>query len=220
MRRRRGLDLGCGIGATTWGYFTAGFDMTGVDIAPQPNFPAALRFVQADAMEYLAEHGCEYDFIALSPPCQRYSKMSRCRPGLAYTYPDLIPPWRQAVQATGLPYIIENVEGAPLHDPVMLCTSWFKRETYRHRLFESNTPLTAPRAACAPRSHTVRASKAGHWEPGTYISIAGHCSPMWKAREAMGIYWCTREELVEAVPPVFTRYLGRQLMDYLEEEAA
>lgn len=206
--------MGCGAGGSSFGYWLARFLPDGVDIVPQPNYP--FRFFQGDAVEFLERHACEYDLIAASPPCQRYSRMSKCRPGLAETYPDLIGPWREAIQATGLPYVIENVYGAPLNNPVMLCTASFDgRETYRHRFFESNILLTVP----PHPEHTVRASRAGHWEPGTYISIAGHCSPMWKAREAMGIDWCTREELKEAVPPCFTEYIGLQVQAALEQAA-
>src|SRR5207245_1581724 len=94
--------------------------------------------------------------VHASCPCQRYSRASICRPGLAAQYPDLIGPVRAALAATGLPYVMENVEGAPLINPVMLCGSMFGLRAEfpghgavglrRHRLFESSVPLTAPGA--------------------------------------------------------------------------
>lgn len=204
-------DLGCGAGGASWGYHLAGrLDVTGVDIEPQPRFP--LKFVQQGVTEFLERHGGEYHAFALSPPCQRYSRMAKCNPWLVETYPDLVGPWREAVQSFGVPYVIENVQGAPLKDPLMLCTASFNRETYRHRFFESDFQLEG-----VPHpKHVVPASKAGHWEPGTYISVAGHCAPMWKARQAMGIAWMRREELVEAVPPCFTEHIGKQLVAELD----
>lgn len=215
MRRRKLADLGSGAGGSAWGYHLAGFDVTGVDIVPQPRFPVILpyvKFVQADAVEFLREHGHEFDAFACSPPCQPYSRMSGCRPGLASTYPELIVPWRDALLEQDKPFIMENVKGAPLRSPVMLCTAAFGRETYRHRFFESNIPLEVP----PDPPHLVPASRAGHWEPGTYISIAGHFSPVSKGREAMGIEWMRREELKEAVPPCFTEFLGKQLLQWLD----
>jgi DNA (cytosine-5)-methyltransferase 1 len=110
---------------------------------------------------------------------------------------------------SGLPYVIENVPGAPLKNPIMLCGSMFGLKTYRHRLFESNVPIAQPEHP----AHTVPTSKAGHWEVGTYISVAGHCAPMWMAREAMGIDWMNRAELTEAIPPAYAEYIYRQLIE-------
>lgn len=210
-------DLGCGAGGASWGYHLAGrLDVTGVDNVPQPRYPVKAKFALSDAMEFLERHGRKFHAFALSPPCQYYSDMSDCRPGLAETYPDLIPSWREAVQSFGVPYVIENVRGAPLKNPLMLCSARFGREMYRHRFFESDFELTGP----AHQKHTVRASKAGHWEPGTYISVAGHCAPIEKARQVMGIQWMVRDELVEAVPPYFTEHIGHQLVAELDRRHA
>jgi len=197
------LDLGCGVGGVSFGYHLAGCLVTGVDIAPQPSYPFPGRFIQADYLDFPLEG---YDLIHLSAPCQRFSRMVKSRPGLWQRYPDHITPMRPRLIASGIPYVIENVEGAPLREPILLCGASFGREMYRHRLIETSLDIAPPPH---PR-HAVRASRAGHWEPGTYISVAGHCSPMWKAREAMGISWGTREELAEAVPPCFSEYIGLQ----------
>jgi DNA (cytosine-5)-methyltransferase 1 len=195
------------------GYAQAGFVVTGVDVEEQPNYP--FRFIRADAMTVL-EHCPDFDIIHASPPCERYSAMTTCRPGLAEQYPDLIGPVRDALQELGVPYIIENVPQAPLRNAVTLCGTSFGLALYRHRLFESNIPLVAP----VHRDHAIPTSKAGHWRPGTIISVTGHCAPIGLAKSAMGIDWMNRAELVEAIPPAYTRYLGRQIHRALARRAA
>jgi DNA (cytosine-5)-methyltransferase 1 len=204
------LDLFCGAGGAAMGYSRAGWEVVGVDVAPQPNYP--FEFRQADALEYLAEYADCYAAVHASPPCQTHSKMSGCRPGLAEQYEDLIGPTRALLERTGLPWVIENVPGAPLRNPMMLCGFMFGYELYRHRLFESNVPLVAPEHP----PHTKPGSRAGHWEPGTVISITGHCSPMRLARKVMDIDWTTRDELGEAIPPYYAEFVGHQLMAAVE----
>jgi DNA (cytosine-5)-methyltransferase 1 len=199
----RCLDLFCGAGGAGMGLHRAGFEMTGVDISPQPNYP--FKFIHGDAMD---QDLSGYDFIWASPPCQRYSGMSSCRKNLKEKYPDLISPVREMLLAWGGPWIIENVIGSPLRDPVVLCGSMFGLKTYRHRQFESNLSLTVP----PHPPHTVPSSKAGHWKPGTFVSVAGHCAPMKLCREAMGIDWTNQRELALAIPPAYSEYLGRQVM--------
>lgn len=123
---------------------------------------------------------------------------------------------RILLRTIGLPYVIENVEGAPLIDPVMLCGRSFGLELYRHRLFESNVPMQK----VGHPVHDIPASKAGHWKPGTIMSVAGHVSPVSEARRVMGIDWyTTRDQLVEAIPPAYTEWIGRQLLQVLERAA-
>jgi DNA (cytosine-5)-methyltransferase 1 len=202
------VDLYCGAGGAAKGYHDAGFDVIGVDIVDQPNYP--YEFVQMDALAFMSRPISTRQFAAVhaSPPCQRHSKMSCCRPGLAGTYPDMISDTRTLLELTGLPYVIENVPGAPLKDPVMLCGHMFGRDLYRHRLFETNWPLLVPEHP----KHVKKAGKAGHWKPGEVISITGHVAPMKLAREVMEIGWSTRAELVEAIPPYYTAHIGEQLM--------
>ena len=225
------LDLFCGTGGAGEGYARAGFRVIGVDIAAQPNYPH--EFIQADAMQvlrYLAGDaepwpGAPYPAaVHASPPCQRKSRMTNCRPGLAAAYPDLVEPVHGMLAGWGGPWIIENVEGAglPSQDDlfgahgVMLCGAMFGRALYRHRWFRGSFPLHAPHH---PR-HLLPASSAGHWRPGTIISVEGHCSPIELAREVMDIGWCSREELAESIPPYFTEHLGAQLLDHLTVRAA
>ncbi len=140
-RRPRLLDLFCCQGGAAKGYADAGFDVTGVDIAPQPRYP--YQFVQADAIAYALEHGAGFDFIHASPPCQHDSECQRIQ---GNTHPDLIAPTRTALEATGLPWVIENVRGAApkLREPVMLCGPMFGLATYRHRFFETGSGFTLP----------------------------------------------------------------------------
>ena len=203
------LDLFCGAGGAAQGYYNTGlFDVMGVDIAPQPRYP--FDFLQADVLGFLHSYGLDMyrpDAIHASPPCQHHSAMTHCRPGLIENYPPLIEPTRELLEEYGAPYVMENVPGAPLRNPVTLCGFMFGRELYRHRLFETNWALQQP----THQPHTLPASRAGHWEPGTVMSISGHIAPIAKAREVMEMNWTTREELAEAVPPYYTEHVGYQL---------
>ena len=177
MSRPLLLDLFCGGGSAGAGYCRAGFDVIGVDLAAQPNYP--FEFIRADAMSLIADREFMAQFAAVhaSPPCQRKSRMTNCRPGLAAEYPDLVAPVRKLLSAWGGPWIIENVEdaGLPGQDDlfgaygVMLCGTMFGRALYRHRWFEASFPLRPPGH---PR-HLLPASKAGHCRPGTVISVEG-----------------------------------------------
>lgn len=208
------LDLFSGAGGAARGYQLAGFHVTGVDIAPQPRY-AGDAFHQADALEFLAEHGREFDAIHASPPCQGYSKLAAMHPGR--DYPLLIEPTRELLVKTGLPYIIENVEGSPLpRHPQLngtwgfcLCGSMFglgveRGFLRRHRLFETSFPV--PQPLCRHR--------------GPAVGVYGHGGHTGKHRmlyrkeaaEAMGIDWMTRDEMCEAIPPAFTLYVGGFLL--------
>ncbi len=202
----RALDLFCGAGGVSMRLHRAGFEISGVDILPQSHYP--FDFIQGDALKAVLRG---FDFIWASPPCQAHSRMCGCREGLANQYQDYIPAIRKRLRRWGGPWIIENVVGAPLENPIMLCGAMFGLKIYRHRIFESNLSLVVP-----PHSkHMVPASKAGHWREGTFISVAGHCSPINVARKAMGIYWMNQNELSEAIPPIYSEYLARQVITQL-----
>lgn len=212
------LDLFCCAGGAAVGYHRAGFDVVGVDMNPQPRYPFA--FIQADALALDLRFVRSFDAMHASPPCQRHSDLAK-RNKNAHTHPDLIPQTRALLKASGLPYIIENVEGAPLIDPVMLCGTMFPGlRVIRHRLFESNIHLTAPAHGKHPLvfTHDKRKAHFGkldQWTSPVQVTGGGNCSKA-AAADAMGIDWMTKNELNEAIPPAFTHHLGLQLMAHIE----
>ncbi|MGN2640517.1 DNA methylase [Nocardia takedensis] len=193
------------------GYHRAGFEVVGVDIADQPRYP--FTFHQGDALEFLAAHGHEFDAIAASPPCQAYTPLGALHPHKRY--PDLVAPTREALEASGLPYVIENVMAAPLHRDrsIVLCGSQFGLRTYRHRRFESRLVLVAP----PHPAHTVRTAtrqRRQRWAQGWNVSVTGDVG-RYVGPEAMGIDWMTGDELCQAIPPAYTHHLGGQLLAHL-----
>lgn len=221
MTRPRLLDLFCGAGGAAMGYHEAGFEVVGVDIAPQPRYP--FEFHQGDALQWPLDG---FDAIHASPPCQLYSAANNIHQRT--DHPDLIPPTRERLRGSGLPYIIENVPRSPLQNWVMLCGLAFGLNVKRHRWFESNIALMAP--PCPP----------GH--PGEWVLVFGHTilersgqvgrtpknGPILRrrhlgtdvGREAMGIPWMNRDELSEAIPPAYTRHLGDFLLAAIRERVA
>lgn len=212
------LDLFCCAGGAGMGYSRAGFEVVGVDLAPQPRYPFA--FIQADALSLDMRFIRSFDAIHASPPCQRFSDLAK-RNRNADAWPDLVEPIRRLLTASGLPYIIENVEGAPLIDPVMLCGTMFPGlRVIRHRLFESNIHLTAPAHGKHPLvfTHDKRKAHFGkldEWTSPVQVTGGGNCSKA-AAADAMGIDWMTKNELNEAIPPAFTEHLGRQLLAHIQ----
>lgn len=206
------LDLFCCAGGAAKGYADAGFEVVGVDIDPQPNYP--YRFFQLDWADFIRLYGLDtFDAIHASPPCQFYSNAQRI---MDNEHPDLIGPVREALKASGLPYIIENVAGAPLINPIELCGSMFGLGTYRHRLFETSFPIVAP----PHPTHTAKTTKMGRAvKDGEMMHVVGHFSGVAKAREAMDIPWMKRDELREAIPPAYTEYIGNQILTALEKVA-
>ena len=208
------LDLFCGAGGAAKGYQDAGFSVVGVDNAPQPRYIGD-DFVQADAFEFLANNWWKFDAIHASPPCQRYSLMTRCRPGVAADHPDHVARLAAWLDYYAKPYVIENVVGAPLRDPVMLCGAMFGYDLYRHRLFATNFRVKQPPHPFHHRS----AVHPDNWKPGLVMSVVGNCAPIAHARKIMAIDWMAREELAEAVPPFYTAYIGDFLRRRLDRLA-
>lgn len=217
------LDLFCGAGGCAMGYHRAGFtEIVGVDNRPQPRYP--FTFVQADALEYLAEHGHEFDAIHASPPCQRYSEANRCnknqiRCRKAEDHPDLVDPTRLLLLAIGRPWVIENVPGAPLRDSLLLCGTMFRLKVKRHRMFESNIYLHSPGQRCwHPRRGLIGKSGVRGKKIGDWISVAGSTDRK-VAAFAMGIDWmANRHELSQAIPPAYTEFVGKQLLASLSQK--
>lgn len=208
------LDLFCGAGGAAMGYYRAGFqNIVGVDIHFQPHYP--FEFVRADAFAYLAEHGAAYDVIHASPMCQAYSLTKNLPNVCADRYPQQIEPLRKLLQQIGKPYVIENVVGAPLRNPLKLFGHVFGLRVYRPRLFESNLLLFAPeRRKFTGKIRIVRSKARGGFQAGDYLCIAGKGNyRLAEGKQAMGIDWdMTKQELNQAVPPAYTEFIGRQLV--------
>lgn len=218
MSRPRILDLFCGAGGASVGYHRAGFEVHGVDIAPQPNYP--FPFVQRDALQFLAESVAldeRYDAIHASPPCQAHSVLQKQN---KRDYPDFVPQIRAALQAAGLPYVIENVEGAPLVGAITLCGAMFAGlRVLRHRLFECSFPVVAPAHPPHPLvfTHDKRKAHYGKLDQDTafvQVTGGGNCTVANK-RSALGIPWMTGHELNESIPPEYTRFVGGHLMNHI-----
>lgn len=204
------LDLYCCAGGCAMGYRRAGFtEIVGVDIVPQPRYP--FTFIQGDALDYLAKHGHEFDAIHASPPCQAYTVLKSVCGGK--TYPDLVAATRAMLKEIGLPWVIENVPGAPLVNPIRLCGTMFPGlRVYRHRLFESSIALVEPpHPKHVIRSTGTQRGRKAHFEAGGFITITGdvgtYCGPA-----AMGIDWMNGNELSQAIPPAYTEFIGKQLL--------
>jgi len=226
MSKPRLLDLFCGAGGAGMGYHRAGFEVVGVDIAPQPRYP--FEFHQADALEYCTAHGHEFDAIHASPPCQHYSRISVVH-GVADDHPDLVAATRAALIATGKPYVIENVVGAPLLTPFQLCGSMFslaadchdgvKRQLRRHRLFESTLFALTPSCSHAGEPIGVYGHGGGQfktvWNGGMNRGYMGSFA---ERKQAMQIDWMDRGELAQAIPPAYTKWIGEHLLREVNDE--
>ena len=208
------LDLYCGAGGASTGYALAGFEVTGIDIKHGKRYP--YKYIKGDVLTYITDLDFlrSFDVIHASPPCQTHSITQHLRnaQGKSTSKVDLIPQTRAALIASGKPYIIENVPGSPLINPVLLCGSAFGLKVRRHRLFESNIKLMG----------TVCLHKEQGRPVGVYGSLKDDipkggktANTIEEALEAMGITNMIWSELVEAIPPAYTYWLGKQLMGQL-----
>jgi DNA (cytosine-5)-methyltransferase 1 len=192
------------------GYHRAGFDPIGVDIEPQPNYP--FSFVHADALAYLDHLGDgirKFDAIHASPPCQAYSTLN-----MGEGHADLYEATRDALEATGLPWVIENVPGAPFRSGITLCGSMFGLPVRRHRNFETSFLIMVP-----PK----------HSCPTGVVTVTGHAGStphskkprnVAEARKALGIDWdTTMHETAQAIPPAYTESIGQQLLQHVKATA-
>jgi DNA (cytosine-5)-methyltransferase 1 len=231
MSRPRLLDLFCGAGGAAMGYHRAGFDVVGVDIHPQPHYP--FEFHQADALTFPLDG---FDAIHASPPCQHFStiaKQARLRFPGRFDHPDLVAPTRDRLIAAGVPWVMENVRGAPFVSWFQLCGSSFGLDLRRHRIFETGggfDPLMVPPCAHhwqTPRfisldkrrrnvSPVVSVHGTGrHYALASVVGVHGHInySGERELRErAMGIDWMSPHELAESIPPAYTEWIGSQLL--------
>ncbi len=220
MSKPRLLDLFSGAGGAAMGYHRAGFEVVGVDIKPQSRYP--FGFVQADALEFVAEHGHEFDVIHASPPCQRYTRIAqRNVRAVARKHPHLVPATREALEATGLPWVMENVVEARPYMPlaITLCGSSFGLDVRRHRLFESNMWLSPPPCDHSWQTPRFRSLDGRRKQLASVVGVHGHLNyagEMALREKAMGIDWMNPDELSQAIPPAYTQHLGEQLLWHLE----
>lgn len=229
------LDLFCGAGGAAMGYHRAGFKVVGVDIKPQKNYP--FEFHQGDAIEFGRKYGRKFDAIHASPPCQAHSDLKHM--WNAKEHEDLIPATRKLLEELGTFYVIENVPGAPMAigKTITLCGTMFNLQTedgsgelWRHRHFESNFPFLAPGPCRHRRLKKVIGVYGGHGrDRRRVVTVTGHSGgksnhdgtqgfPVSQRREAMGIDWMNGAELSQAIPPAYTEYIGRQLMQILNKK--
>jgi hypothetical protein len=216
MSRPLLLDLFCCAGGAAMGYYLAGFDVIGVDVRPQPNYPFA--FVQGDAL-------CppfdlrRFDAIHASPPCQAnltgLAAVNRAL-GRQYDHEDLVPQTRELLRSAGVPYVIEQpMKGARLNAPVVLCGSSFALPIQRHRQFESNVLLLTP--ACEHDRQREKKYWTGYRPNGetrlsSVVQVYGNGGGREQWGPALGIDWMTPDEMTQAIPPAYTRWIGEQLL--------
>ena len=201
------LDLFSGAGGAAMGYHRAGFEVVGVDHKSQKRYP--FEFIQADALEYVAEHGSEFDVIHASPPCQAYSMASQQWRMKGVSYPDMVADTRAALMATGKPYIIENVPGAPLINPLVLNGAFFGMNLRRTRWFETSFPMPF---ILLPKEGPSRFKMGRKPMAGDPVVPVGHFSGVERARRVMDIDWMTQGELSQAIPPAYTEFIARQII--------
>lgn len=192
------------------GYHRAGFDeVVGVDIHPQPRYP--FTFVQADALEFCKSFGAGFDAIHASPPCQAYSRAAQSFRNAGKEYPNLLPATREVLRRSGRPWAIENVPGAPMAIHVRLCGCQVGLPIRRARHFELSVPVLELTHPCSHDGPVV--SVVGHGTPSWVRERLGYNPTIHQYREAMGITWMNRDELSQAIPPAYTEFIGRQLLD-------
>jgi len=215
------LDAFCCAGGAARGYQRAGFQVTGIDINPQPNY-AGDTFVQGDAIEFIAKHGGYFDAIHASPPCQSSSALTKGT-NKGRVYPELIPPTRDTLAAYGGPTVLENVQGAKVRRDLTLCGEYCGLGVLRHRYFEVNGfDVWQP-------EHVKHRGRVAGWRHGTYYDgpyfavygDGGGKGTVEQWQSAMGIDWTSeRKELAEAIPPAYTNFIALQLLDHIERLAA
>lgn len=210
MKNPTALDLFNGVGGASVGLFNAGFEVTGVDIEPQPNYP--FEFIQKSVFDLDLEFLRKFDLITASPPCQGYIHCNKNKPD----YLRLVEPVRELLEKTGKPYIIENVPGAPLREDLMLCGEMFQLKIIRHRIFEiKGFEVTKLK----------HVKHKGMLATGEYVGVYGgskgnprtrkkygNVNHTWKEQKnAIQIFWATKEqELFNAIPPKYYEYIGNQ----------
>ncbi|MFG2002090.1 hypothetical protein ACGFNU_23355 [Spirillospora sp. NPDC048911] len=220
------LDAFCCIGGATHGYQTLGAHVTGVDIIPQPDY-CGDHFIRADAVAFIRDHGHEFDFIHTSPPCQGESAPTKGsnaarNSATGRRHPRLITPTRAALEATGRPYVIENVAGSTVRKDLRLCGEMFGLDVIMHRYFETGGGFTITQPAHPPHRGRVRGWRHGVYHDGPYVAAYGNGggkATVPEMQTAKDIHWSSDAQgLREALPPVYTRFVGQGLATVLATE--
>ncbi len=208
------LDAFAGVGGSTQGFLDAGFDVIGVDINPQPDYPG--YFIQGDVLKLLPSLLNLYSPTALagSPPCQAGCTLT-AGTNQGRVYPQLIPQTRELFEASGLPWVIENVVGAPIRRDLQLCGEMFGLDVIRHRNFELGG-WSMEQPAHVKHRGRVAGMRHGEWFEGPYFAVygdGGGKGTVAQWQDAMGIDWTdNRKSIAEAIPPAYTRFIGEHLL--------
>jgi len=221
------LDLFCGGGGASMGYYQAGFEVIGIDIKKKRNYP--FQLIKADVMKFLKETPQkwfeQFDLISASPPCQKYSRASNGASWGEVSKVDLIHDLRIELKRLNIPYVIENVEGSPLVNPIKLCGSMFGLKVRRHRIFETSFSIDLGEIKCQHKKQGKPIGVYGSMND----TVKGVCSKTGKtvyggstaksieeASMAMGIDWLGWSSLKEAIPPAYTKFIGQQFRSFFE----
>lgn len=216
------LDLCCGVGGASVGYHRAGFTVFGVDLNPQPDYPHT--FKQMNIREITAYNlkisGAA--FIHVSPPCQAHTALTKGT-NQGAQYQDHLEYAREICRESGIPYVLENVQGAPLRRDMILCGETFGLQVIRHRIFEFGNMPTPPAPTHKPHRGRVAGMRHGIWYTGPYYAVYGEGGgkgTVAEWRHAMGIDWTwNRKSIAEAIPPAYTEYIGHHVMRYLKDQS-
>lgn len=218
------LDLFCGAGGAAMGLHQAGFEVVGVDIKPQPHYP--FEFVEQDTLQALRHlrdgapimqtnnllwHVEDFDALWASPPCQAWTKAAKQWRSEGVVYPELITPTRDYFKSMSKPYVIENVPGAPLLNPIILNGATFGLRVHRERWFECS--FDVPFILLNQGQRPVKMGRP--IQKNDVVQPVGHFSGVPQTRKAMGIDWMNQGELAQAIPPAYSRFIGEQLMKVL-----
>jgi len=236
MSRPKLLDLFSCAGGAGMGYSRAGFDVYAVDIDPQPNNP--FPFHQGDALTRLRVlleggkipfirdgwvhwlGGADFDAAHASPPCQGYTALAAVH---SNEWPKLYEPVKELLEALGLPYVIENVQGSPVRRDLVLCGEMFGLGVIRHRYFELGG-WSAEQPPHRPHRGRVAGWRHGEYFDGPYFAVYGEGGGKGSVEQwqrAMGIDWTdVRREIAEAIPPAYTEFIGAQLLAHVQSEVA
>lgn len=219
-------DVYCGAGGCTKGYQESGFYVVGIDNKPQPHY-CGDEFYQMDALEFLRQLVAGLWprplFVHASPPCQKFSRSQSIK---GNDHPDLLTPTRELLTRTDIPYVIENVPGAPMDGTVMLCGTMFGLKVLRHRIFETRPAIHWPPTPCnhngKSSSHRLKDETGRRviqsFDLVDFICVVGNDFKTDDGRAAMSIDWMTRDELKQAIPPAYTRWIGQQMIEMLAEQ--